>query len=80
MKPHHIKLKWLFRSHEGVYRIARIIWQRGKVGNGKGFSAKLSFAFCRKLLLFCRDGRDGWFVILAGVRLHYLRAYGGIFS
>lgn len=73
-----MKAKWVLRHDPGMrmIRVARVVWTRGKVGDGKGYSAKLSLAVRRRLFEFVRSW-DGWDVTLAGIRLHYQRSYGG---
>jgi len=62
-----------------LYRIGRIVWQKGCVGDGKGFSAKISLAltplFFKKKFSF--NERE---LCIFGVRIHYVKSYGGILS
>jgi hypothetical protein len=81
MRLHHLKFRWIFRIDEiqRFLRIARIVWQRGTVGDGHGYSAKFSVALRTKPLeLVRRDATTDWRVTLFFVRLHYCRSYGGI--
>lgn len=61
-----------------MLRLARLMWQRGKVGDGVGYSAKLSIGLRPAIFAFHRDW-DGWRLTVLGVRLHHQRSYGGIF-
>ncbi len=58
-------------------RLGRLMWTRGTVGDGKGYSVKLSVALAPSLFLFARD-TCGWTLRLLGLRLHMKRSYGGI--
>ncbi|WP_424140942.1 hypothetical protein [Roseomonas chloroacetimidivorans] len=62
-----------------LLRVGRLMWERGVVGDGNGYSAKLSFGLSWRLLPLVRRERDGWLVRVLGLRLHYRRAYGGRF-
>jgi len=77
---HSVHFKRVMRKgSDGVFRVARIVWQRGTVGDGKGWSGKLSLGFTRKFFIF----RKTWArceICIAGVRIHFLRAWGGILS
>lgn len=75
-----MRLKWIGRYDPGLraLRLGRALWERGTVGDGNGYSAKLSLALHTKLFRWRHwDGRE-WCLTLAGVRVHYQRAYGGI--
>lgn len=63
-----------------LLRVFRVMWRRGTIGDGKGYSAKLSLALQPKLFDFYRysGSCDDVFLCLAGLRWHYQRAYGGI--
>jgi hypothetical protein len=61
---------------EKKVRLFRLIWERGTVGDGKGYSAKLAVSMVPILVQFRRYS-DGWRAALAGLSLHYRRAYGG---
>ncbi len=75
-----MKARLVFRRDgiQGFYRIARMLWTRGTVGDGRGYSAKLSLAVDWRLLDWGRDASTDWRITLLGVRLHYCRSYGGI--
>ena len=64
-----------------LLRVFRVMWQRGKVSDGKGYSAKFSFALWLSkygLLRFQREEGGGTLFSLLGLRFHYERSYGGI--
>ena len=68
-----------YSPNERVFRVVRLMWERGVVGTGQGYSAKLSLALAPVLFRAHRTW-DGWRVGLLGVQLHYKRSYGGIFT
>ena len=76
-----LRLKWIGRRDPGcrMVRLCRVMWEHGTVGDGKGYSAKLSLALHARLLDSGSTAR-GWHATVAGLRLHYARAYGGRFS
>lgn len=80
MKLHHLKFKWMRRysPQEKVLRLARIMWQRGRVGDGKGYSAKFTISLCRRLLSFEPNRGSGWYLIAFGLRIHFQKSWGGI--
>lgn len=77
-----MKIKWVGRYDPGLraLRLGRAMWQRGTVGDGNGYSVKLSIALQPAVLRWRRDAGREWCLTLAGVRIHYQRAYGGIFA
>lgn len=67
------------------FRLFRVMWERGIVGDGKGYSAKLAVGLEARLLRWetsyrVREPRHDWCVTLFGVRIHYARSYGGRFA
>ena len=60
------------------YRLFRLLWTNGKVGDGNGYSAKLSVGLIAKLFSYTRLSRYDISLTVMGLRLHYARAYGGI--
>lgn len=62
------------------FRLFRIMWERGKVGDGNGYSVKLSFALEPRIFRWERQVRTDRLVTLLWVRVHYARSYGGIFT
>jgi hypothetical protein len=61
-----------------LYRLARIMWDVGTVGDGNGYSVKLSIGLTPRLFRWVSE-LGGWICTVAGVRLHCRRAYGGRF-
>ena len=74
-----MKIKTVLRYDPSnrLLRLARLMWQRGSVGNG-GYSAKLSVGLRPALFAFHRDW-DGWRIIVAGIRVHFQKSFGGVF-
>lgn len=74
-----MRLKPVFRYDTRIqkFRIARVVWQFGRVGDGHGYSAKISIALTPRLFRWSRQF-DGWRLTVLGVDLHHQRAYGGI--
>jgi hypothetical protein len=77
----NLRCKRVFRL-DGIqrhFRLWRIMYERGKPGDGKGYSVKLTVALARawwareKLTTYDR------MVTVLGLRLHYSRNYGGTF-
>lgn len=79
--PYPLRFKPVMRwdRRERVYRLFRIMWVHGRVGDGNGgYSAKLSAALTPRVVGFRRGSmhRPDWTVIVLGLRFHYQRAYG----
>ena len=62
-----------------LFRVCRLIWNVGSVGDGNGFSNKFSFALSKKLFGWKKE-YSGWILTVAGMRFHYCRSHGGIFA
>lgn len=62
-----------------LLRLFRIIWDRGDVGDGKGYSNSFSVALTPTLLRFRREC-DGWIATVFGVRIHRQWSWGGRFA
>lgn len=83
--------RWLnVISRERRICLTRLRWERGKVGDGKGYSAKLSISLCfepRDLwvgLFWSPSGHQEWMAWLCllpalPIRVHFQRSYGGVF-
>lgn len=75
-----MKLKWVgtWSRRERKLRLFRLLWTRGRVGTGGGYSNALSVGLVLRLF---RVGSEynGWSITLLGVRVHRQRSYGGIF-
>ena len=70
-----IVLRW--DRTRNTFRLFRVLWTRGVVGSGSGYSAKLSFALKPSLFHACFRFND-YLVTLFGLRIHYRRSYGGM--
>ena len=79
--PENLRYKTVMRRDniQEFLRLWRIMWERGTPGDGKGYSAKFTVGLIKKAFAYQRDARTDWIVILAGIRLHYSRSYGGTF-
>lgn len=77
-----MRAKWIGRYDSGarMLRLGRLAWERGTVGDGNGYSAKLSFGLRIAMLQWRFDGHRGWMINVAGLRIHYQRSYGGIYA
>jgi hypothetical protein len=77
----NLRVKMVFRRDEiqGHYRLFRIMWERGIVGDGRGHSNMVSVALQPKLLGWSR-GDASWMIVFWGVRVHRKRSFGGIFA
>lgn len=62
-----------------LFRLFRWTWNRGQVGDGKGYSCKLSVALAPRLFGFRRE-HEGWILTMLGIRVHFAKSYGGIFT
>ena len=71
-------IKWVFRYDKtsNMFRIFRLMWTRGVVGDGKGYSCKFSLGLLPRIWFF-RRGFNEWHIIVLGFRLHYQCSYGG---
>lgn len=71
--------KWVGRRDPTmrIIRLCRITWKHGIVGDGDGYSCKLTLALATHIFAFRREW-NAWFLYLLGFRLHYNRSYGGI--
>lgn len=63
----------------GLLRVARVTWDRGRVGDGNGYSSKVSVGLVPRLFRWRRE-LFGWELTLFGVRLHRVWSYGGRFA
>jgi hypothetical protein len=79
MRRHGLRVRRVLRydPHQRLVRVARAVWQRGTVGDGRGYSAALSLSLCRVPFDWHREW-NAWFLVVAGVRLHYRRDWGCI--
>jgi hypothetical protein len=79
VRRHHLAARFVLRRdrHACLFRVARAVWQRGVVGDGRGYSSSVSLAL-RPSLFSWRKEWNGWILTIVGVRLHYRRDYGGV--
>lgn len=73
-----MRFKWVGRRSGKLLRLLRFVWTRGTVGDGVGYSCKLSLALYPRLLGFRREYLS-WFVYFLGLRFHFVKSYGGQF-
>lgn len=76
-----MRLKTVLRwdAQRRMLRLARVLWQTGPVGlDPNAYSAKLSLALHLWPLFWFSREYFGWTLTLFGVRVHFLKAYGGI--
>lgn len=72
-----MRMKLVCTRDGRLIRLVRVMWIRGIVGDGVGYSAKLSLGLYPRWFTFVR-GSNEWRLYLLGLRLHFERAYGGI--
>jgi hypothetical protein len=79
MNRHHLRFKRVMRYDPSLrmLRLCRWVWQRGVVGDGRGYPSKLTIAL-RPAVLSWHKEWDGWLPTVAGVRVHYRRSWGGV--
>jgi len=65
---------------QGHFRLFRIMWETGIVGDGTGHSNMVSVALQPRLFLFERVTPGSWMLVLFGVRVHRKRSFGGTFA
>ena len=62
---------------ERLLRLFRLVWRWGCVGDGVGYSAKLSFGLT-PTIFGAQKEFGGWRVIFLGLRVHLQRSWGGV--
>ena len=75
-----IKFVMRYDSDNHVLRLFRLLWTRGVVGDGEGYSAKLAFALAPVFFRWGKRDSSAWFFYLFGLRVSYLRSYGGVIA
>lgn len=82
MQVSNLRFKRVMRFDEiqKHLRLFRIMWERGVVGDGNGYSVKLAIGLRPRLFEFIREQKTDVLVTIAGLRVHYSRSYGGIFG
>jgi hypothetical protein len=75
-----MKFKWVLRYDptERKFRMFRLMWVNGLVGNGIGYSGKIAVSLLPKFFGYSVD-YDGWRLTLLGISVHKHLSYGGIF-
>ncbi len=80
----NLRLKKVLRYDEmqGHFRLFRVMWETGIVGDGKGYSNMVSVALQPSLFQWHRanKGCREWMLVLFGVRVHRKFSYGGRFA
>lgn len=74
-----IKKVMRFDEIQGHFRLFRVMWETGTVGDGTGYSNMVSVAIQPKLFGFDRSGR-AWMLVVCGLRIHKKISYGGRFG
>ena len=63
------------------FRLFRLLWVRGTVGDGSGgYSAKLAIALRPVLFRWQTDVAGEWRLVLLGLDIHHRRSYGGVWA
>lgn len=76
----NLRFKTVLRvDHMRHFRLFRIMWERGTVGDGSGYSAKLAVGLLPRLYRYERSWKHDRSITLLGLRIHYRRSYGGVF-
>jgi len=71
-------LKTVMRSNDNALCLFRLTWDKGTVGDGKGYSVKLSLGLRPKWFEYITE-YNGWIVTVLGVRIHRAVSFGGRF-
>lgn len=79
MKNLRFKRVMRFDGTRKMLRLFRIMWERGTVGDGAGYSVKVAVSLRPSLFEMVRDAEREIRLTVAGVRVHYARSYGGTF-
>lgn len=77
----NLRIKKVFRHDEiqGHFRLFRIMWETGTVGDGSGHSNMISVALQRAIFKFDKEGQS-WLLIIMGLRIHRKVSFGGVFA
>jgi hypothetical protein len=65
---------------QGHYRLFRVMWETGTVGEGAGHSNMVSVAFQPTLFQYNRLSAFSWRLVFCGIRIHRKRSFVGIFA
>lgn len=74
-----MKFKKVFTRDGRYVRLFRVMWIRGTVGDGKGFSCSFSVGLFPRVFRWERKRADEWRLWFFGLRLHFQRSFGGFF-
>ena len=74
-----MKFKTVFRWDSGnkVLRLFSIMWCVGTVGDGKGYSAKITVALAPRFFMWRKEFYS-YCLTIAGLRVHFAKNFGGI--
>lgn len=72
-----VKQVFRYDPTQRQFRLFRLLWTRGKVGDGESYSAKLAVSLRPKLFGFERDSNE-WRLTVLGIDVHKKLSYGGI--
>ncbi len=72
-----MKVKKVLRKDGRLIRIFRVMWIRGTVGDGKGYSCCFSVGLFPEAFRWEHKSADEWRLWLCGLRLHFQRSFGG---
>ncbi len=78
----NLRIKRVLRRDgpQGHFRLFRVMWETGVVGDGQGHSNMVSVAVQGALFKFERVSPGSWLLVLCGIRIHRKRSFGGIFA
>jgi hypothetical protein len=81
MSDIRIKRVMRYDAVQGHFRLFRVMWETGTVGDGTGYSNMVSIAVQPTLFKWYRPNKKGadWMLVLLGVRVHRKVSYGGRF-
>ncbi|MBO0125203.1 hypothetical protein [Agrobacterium sp. OT33] len=78
-----LRFRKVLRSDEiqRHFRLFRLLWERGTPGvPGGGYSAKLAIGLRPRFFERERESGKAFLFTILGLRIHYSRSYGGIFT
>jgi hypothetical protein len=75
-----IRVQWLPNLIREERRICltRVRWEHGTPGDGVGHSNKVSVSLCASFRFGIERGYERWIYRIGPLRIHWLRAWGGI--
>ena len=79
----NLRLKLVGRRDtiQGHFRLFRVMWETGNVGDGLGYSNQVSVALTPRLFRWAKDNSwRYWLVECLFIRVHRKRSYGGVFG